>query len=264
MTDDGHSSACDMASIPIDFDDADLIKCNLCGHTATEDSPLTTSTSLVLSRGKWPWNYRKIKDSETGEVMSRKPVGKYCRCCNNSFGCRGLHRKHTNISEYYKHLCKPENTQESRGFAIATQEWINSVNKDGSTTRIKNKDDFNNRITKLTSEKVETTGFRGPDWDFVCKENWEAHLDGEYDALKAEKREVFGVEREGCWVRRGREGVYRYQHKEGTTVRRKTLEDDGSGPFADASIQNKLDVIRSGQVAFEKNRALKNIVAPPR
>ena len=130
VMDDTHTESCgqseigDAADLPIDFEGADKITCNLCGHLASDPSPLTTPTTLALSMGKRPWNYRKIKHEISGEFCVRKPVGKYCRCCRNAFGAMGLHDKFSTIGDYYKHLCKPENMQESQGFANSVTEWI--------------------------------------------------------------------------------------------------------------------------------------------
>ena len=105
-------------------------------------------------------------------------------------------------------------------------------------------------------------GFEAPDWDFVQKEYWDAELDGEWDQSKVAKKLVLGIDREGIWVLRGRAGGFRWKHREGTSTRQSTVQDDGMGPLAAESLKNKLDVINAGKQQFEKDRAAKHVVRP--
>ena len=86
----------------------------------------------------------------------------------------------------------------------------------------------------LSTETTEFSGFKdGGGWEFVEREHWDTNLDGEFDQAKVVKARVFGQEKEGVWVRRGRLGVYKWQHEERSGTRLTTKEDDGAGPFAE-------------------------------
>ena len=232
--------------------------CNLCGHDWNEKSPLTNPVSIAQSNGLWPWPCRKAIDENNGGAPCREPKGKYCKICINTAGCMGLLSKFGTIHNYYKHLCKPENMQESRRFALGHQEWIRAHNADGHfSPRLKGTKEFLDRVTVLSTETAEFSGFKdGGEWDFVEREHWDTKLDGEFDQARVVKTRVFGQEKEGVWVRRGRLGVYKWQHEERSGARLTTKEDDGTGPFAEERLQNKLGVVRGGLSKFEKERVV--------
>ena len=66
-------------------------------------------------------------------------------------------------------------------------------------------------FTQFQTEKKNELHLEGPEWEFVCKESWDEKLDGKYDPSKRTLHECFGTMREGIWVLRGREGVFRHK-----------------------------------------------------
>ena len=108
--DDTACTSCGDSSLTIDFSVAAALKCNLCGHKADEDTPLLSMTTIAASGGKWPWaKYRTIKDGESGGTVSRRPTGKYCGICRNTFNALGLDQTHNSIAKFYTFVAKPEN-----------------------------------------------------------------------------------------------------------------------------------------------------------
>ena len=109
-----------------------------------------------------------------------------------------------------------------------------------------------------------SSGFTGPQCDFVTKEVWDPKLDGKWDDAKATTKTIFGQKKYGMWVLRGREGVFKHDNKDETKLCQQTLEDDGQGPFAEGRLKRKLDVVRSGQQVLEKQQKEKATTCPNR
>ena len=120
--------------------------------------------------------------------------------------------------------------------------------------RLKGAKELKDTFNMLTTYKVESSGFTGPHRDFVTKEAWDPKLDGKLDDAKATPKTIFGQQRYGMWVLRGREGVFKHEHKDETKLCQQTLDDDGQGPFAEDRLNRKLDVMRSGQQVLEKQQ----------
>ena len=51
-------------------------------------------------------------------------------------------------------------------------------------TRLKKGKALIQRFTTLSTEVTDRTSFKGPDWDFVLKEDWSGELDGPFDHAK--------------------------------------------------------------------------------
>jgi len=240
----------------IDFSCAAAVACNTCGSKATDDTPLTSQLTILASGGKRPWaKYRNVKNNK-GIITGKKPTGKYCGICRNTFNALGLDEVHGTICVYYKFLILPANAHHSRTFLSRVAEWIQSHNLDDTESgRLKGAKELTKKYTSLTTEKVEDQGWEAPDWDFVAKDKWDTAKDGVFDTSKVTTRVIFGQSLEGIWVLRGREGVFKWKHTDKIANRQSTLEDDGTGPFAEERLQNKLDVIRSGVQKFETHRA---------
>ena len=219
--------------------------------------------TAVANGGKWPWaKYRLVKDEETGAAVARRPTGKYCAICRNTFNALGLDQTHASLKVFYNFVSKPEHAHLSRHFTASSAEWITSHNEDPDRTRLMNSKEFAERFTKLIADKVEESGFEAPEWDFVCKENWIPKLDGPFDPTKVVHHFIHGGKREGIWILRGREGVFRWTHKEMVGTRQSTEEDSGQGPFAATRLETKLEVIKAGRQQFEKQRAQSAVVKP--
>ena len=250
------------SSLRIDFSAAAALKCNFCGHKANEETPLVSMTTVASTGGKWPWaKYRAIKDDE-GAIVSRRPTGKYCGICRNTFNALGLEQAQSTIAKFYTFVSRPENAHQSRHFISCVADWISAHNEDPDRTRLLNSKEFAERFVKLSSEKLEESGFEAPEWDFVCKDQWNEKLDGVYDPTKVVVHTILGAKREGIWVQRGREGVFRWKHREMVGTRQSTEEDSGQGPFAAKRLENKLEVIKAGRQQFEKQRAQCAVVKP--
>ena len=58
--------------------------------------------------------------------------------------------------------------------------------------RLKGAKELKETFIRLTTEKVESSGFTGPQRDFVTKEAWDPKLDGKWDDAKATTKTIFG------------------------------------------------------------------------
>ena len=260
------SSSCGDSHLDIDFSLCDHLACRMCGCGPADDNPLDGLLVNAASRGKIPWAKYRTKKNAGGKPVCRMPTGRACAICRNVFNVLGMDDEHESLAKYYKFACKAENANEFRAFIAFRVEWIKTHNEGvhdvDSQVRLKCAKDMQQCFTSLTTTKSDKLKFEAPEWDFVSNDAWNTALDGELDDKKLTTAEIMGVVREGIWILRGRKGVFRARHIESTGTRRATVEDDGTGPFAKERLQNKLNVIRSGQAQFEKERAQKCVEKP--
>ena len=161
---------------------------------------------------------------------------------------------------FYKHYCKPENAHKNRHFLQMRHEWIKKHNADPGGTRLKGLQELKNQWRRLLTEHIESLEYEDVEWDFVLKDNWDSSLDGEFDPGKLTTKFMFGKTREGIWVRRGREGVYKAKRKETIQTREEAVEDDGLGPFSLERREAKKASITKGVQQFEKERQELHVV----
>ena len=250
----GGTSVCgtDADELPVDFTNCEGVTCKMCGSRCTDVSPLT---SLAEVGKKLQWGqYGKVRDS-TGSVVARRPVAQVDALCKNVFYALGLDAEHGTLGEFYKHCCKPENAHKNRNFLQMRHEFIKKHNADPGGTRLKGLPELKTQWRRLLTERIESLTFEEDgDWEFVLKDNWNSALDGEFDPGKVIPRFIFGKTREGIWVRRGREGVYKAKRKETIQTREEAVEDDGLGPFSLERREAKKASITKGVQQFEKER----------
>ena len=184
------------------------------------------------------------------------------------FNAAGLEEVHQTIAQFYTHACRAENAAEFRSCMQCRSEWINRHNAQSSDIdaraliRVNGSKEFKERYTTLTTTKSDKITFEGPAYDFVMTEAFDPKLDGEWDPTIETKQMIMGKLRDGVWVLRGREGVFKSKQKESAGTKQQTLEDDGAGPFAQQRLENKMAVIDSAKNRFEKERAQKYVAKP--
>ena len=240
-------------NLPIDLTDADQCKCYLCGGDAAAETPLSSMSTIVKYGKTRPWaKYRVIKEGKV--AVKRKPTGNYCMICRNVYNTLGLEEVHKSMPDFYSYISKTENAHVGRHFVTCQVMWVKKHNQDEDAVRLKGARELKDVFTKLLTKHVEESGFDCPDWDFISKEAWDPKIDGPWDASKMTTQVIFGVNKEGVWVRKGREGVFHWKHSEKDQQEQVTEEDDGKGLFAEDRLKNKLDVTRKAQQAFEKQR----------
>ncbi len=274
--DQAMSESCSASSkwgmVPIDFTFASKIICLMCGSSAADVSPLQTSSAMAMGEGRIQWGrYRPIYVGDAGEQgapSSRKPYGKQCAICRNVFNALGLEDRFGTIKQYYTHACKPENAAEFRLFMTYRSEWMAKHDGQSPDTdardhlRLKCAKEMKARFTSLATIKSEKVSFEGPEFEFVTSDAFNPKLDGEWDPAKVTCQFILGAKREGIWILRGREGVFKSKQKESTGSKQETVEDDGGGPFAQQRLDNKMLVINGAKAKFEKERSQKCIVKP--
>ena len=186
----GSAMGDDDADIPIaaqvDVTGCDKIKCGICGHKATDDSPLHGLKHKAVYGSYWPWNRYNNKKDDDGVVISKAHYGKRCAICRNTYSMLGYPEKYGPIHDFVTLIAKPENFHVSRDFVRATTELIAGLNdeaEDGVRVRLKNTKDLKKRLQSIF-EVEEHTDMLEDEMDFVTKEAWDEKLDGKYDPSK--------------------------------------------------------------------------------
>ena len=249
--------------LPINLDGVEHLTCNICAVRVTDDSPLTSLTLLPKYGKTVPWaKYQVVKD-DSQKPICRKPVGNFDAICRNVFFALGKDEEHKGLKKYYIHLCKPDNAQEGRAFVKFRATWVSEHNSGDGSVRLKASVDFKKKFERLISEQMEQHEWEeAGDWEFVPVSKWDPKLDGKLEPEKITTATVFGELLEGCYVMRGRAGVYRFKHKEITGTRRTHVEVDGTEPLAAEKMQNKLAAARDSRKKFEKQRESHSVVQP--
>jgi len=104
--------------------------------------------------------------------------------------------------------------------------------------------------------------FIKPEMEFIFVADWDEKEDGKFDASKVVEEEVFGQRQKGIWKHVGKKGHLRYRERAATLVRDITVEEAGSGKFADQAIQAKTDAIAAVKAAASKARDACAVDAP--
>ena len=85
------------------------LTCKLCNCKATDPSPLNNATPTDKYGGKRVWaGYSKVKDA-SGNLIGRKPSGRCCGICYNTFYALGLDAEHGTIKIYFANVSLPAN-----------------------------------------------------------------------------------------------------------------------------------------------------------
>ena len=188
-------------------------------------------------------------------AISRRPTGKSCCICRNAFSAAGLDAEHDDLFAFYNFTLIGANAHHGRAFVLVCEAWIRAANQDDDGVRLQAVKDLGKVFTSLVTKKTRSSGFSMPDCEFVTSKAWNEKLDGEWDESKKCIENVFGVDREGAWVNRGRDGVFKHNTKEEQTTEEITIEDDGKGIFGAERVQRKVAAIQKGQASFEKHRS---------
>lgn len=258
--DDAASSVSGMSmssiKVPIDYTKAEKVICNLCGHSASEPSPLIGTMTLVHYGKNWPWiRFNPVKEGKV--TIAKRPTGKYCGCCINTFYCLGLDATHGSISDFYTHVTKSEYAHQGRSFNASQKLWIklhNDKADEEGGPRLKGTTELMNTWITLSAKKVVEEAFEAPDYEFVEKCAWNEDKDGPWDTSKVTTAKVFGKEREGIWVLKGQEGRWKYKRSDKSQLEEKTLEDDGEGPFAKERMAAKVQAANNARELCDKER----------
>ena len=117
-------------------------------------------------------------------------------------------------------------------------------------------------VSQIITEQQQSNEFTAPEYEFVTKDSWDAKQNGQYDASKVVTEQAFGKLRDGIWVLRGREGVFKWKATDKRSSIKRTIEDDGSGPFADQRHSKLMNALQSGMDTADKKRRENCVVAP--
>ena len=93
--------------------------------------------------------------------------------------------------------------------------------------------------THLTLMKSRGSKVMKPSREFVALDAWDEKLDGVLDKTKLTKEDFGEGTVEGCWVVRGRVGVFKEEAYVDQRMEESRLEADDSGPFGKERLANK-------------------------
>ena len=87
-------------------------------------------------------------------------------------------------------------------------------------------------------------------------------MDGVFDPAKEVEEEFFGRTRKGCWVHRGRKGVFRAEVYDDNRVKQTTQQTDNQGAFGEERVANMAQAIYDGLDSREAERDSRTTQAP--
>jgi len=254
---------------PIDISGCEKMTCRACNASAAGPGPFH-QVGTVSDRfgGKHPWShYISIRDA-SGAVVSRKPKGRICAVCRNVFALSGLDAKHNNVAAFLKTLAlaTPAAKTEHQEFLKKVKLYIDHQRKEAPRSAqgaagIMVHKGVSAAIGRTTLDTVQKRGqrFSAPKREFVEVEAWDSALDGALPNAKIVEEYIHGKMRRGCWVSRGRTGVFAEEMFETKVAEQRTREADSEGIFGDERLRNKRKVLEDGLDLTDADRAEKAV-----
>ena len=238
----------------------------MCKHKATEQSPLKNAKPNDRTGGLWPWlYYRKNKKTKATsslgkvikELISKTPQGSACSICNNVYKACGYSAKYGvkgGMKKYKSVMAGPQGAEIHRVFLSCVNDWISQHNEDGSTVRLKSKNQLMQTFKKLDVEKNKKTGFKGRKKVFVEEADWDVKQHGVFDKEKVTEEFIHGSMRKGCFVFVGPQGVWEVIDEEDTTIKNTTVEEQGEGSLVEKAIETKESMMYENLASINKAR----------
>ena len=255
---------------PVCVKGCEKIVCRVCNAKAMDSGPSAKLDPDGKYCGYWPWaTHMSIK--EDGKTTCRTPTGRICAICRNVFNMSGLDAKHETIQKFAKTFTAgAEGAKAHADFLKHQKMYLDSVlgrgagssSSDMQAVRAGGKIAKAIRNTSLATEKSRGERVEAPQRDFVEKDHWDQALDGVYDAPKETEEAIMGQKRKGCWVHRGRKGVWSSRAFDEQRLVASTEEGDNKGPFGDERVGNLTQALHDGLDAREADRDEKTTQAP--
>ena len=126
--------------------------------------------------------------------------------------------------------------------------------------KLKNKRKLMQVQRSLEVVQEQSGEFIKPEMECVLVANWDEE-DGKFDASKVVE-ETCSENEKGIWKQVGKHGHLRYREKHATVVRDVTVEEEGSGKFADQAIQAQTEATATVKTAASKAREASVVEAP--
>ena len=171
----------------------------------------------------------------------------------------GLHKEYKKVEKYFEFVSVKANQKEHRGFLTARKEWIKQHNEGGpERKRLKSKKELMEARKQLEVSKQTGGRFTCPKKQFVSVEAWNTKKHGELDQSKVVTENIMGQDVRGCWIAKGRKGVYDFEEYQDSAVQEKEIVHDSreDGPFGEIALSRKrkavMDQVAEGSRARDK------------
>ena len=163
------------------------------------------------------------------------------------------------MEKYFEFVSVKANQKEHRGFLTARKEWIKQHNEGGpDRKRLKSKKELLEARKQLEVTKQVGGRFTCPKKQFVSVEAWNPKKHGDLDQSKVVTENIMGQDVRGCWIAKGRKGVYDFEEYQDSAVQEKEIVHDSreDGPFAEIALARKrkavMDQVAEGSHARDK------------
>ena len=218
--------------------------CKGCGAQASDDEPWAQHSPIY----------------DGSEIIAKAPKGRICKLCITTFQCTGLDANYRSIGEFLKFGASPSGRATLQDFLkkrkVLHKEGVDNVTKKAKTIAREV------GTTELSLQKMQGRKMKNPKRIFVSVQAWDPDIDGVLDQSKVVKEVLNGKEVEGCWVMKGREGVW----EEETYAEDRMLEDrldaNDTGPFGQERLEHKKNAI-SKMFADDNAKRQKVTATPP-
>ena len=235
---------------PVSVEGCEKVTCRLCNAKAMDEGPSAKLDPDGKYGGYWPWaQYNNVK--EDGVTICREPIGRVCAPCRNVFAFSGLDAKYKSLPKFAKVCSAPDGQKVHSDFLKKLKVYLESVRdkestRDGHAARASGQTLQRIRQASLTMEKSRGERVGAPQREFVETANWDVNLDGVFDPANEVEEEIFGKVRKGCWVQRGRAGVWRAEVYDESKLNQVTDVTDNQGPFGEERLANVSQAITDG------------------
>ena len=284
---EGGKTAKTTASVDSKADDLPVVwrgkvpACAYCNKKADSKSPLQGSSFDDAHGGFLPWfNYTKYLEGVADDPTPfKKPTGDRCIPCSLSYVASGMSAQHGKITAYKANVIlknSDDNAALHKVFLEMRSTWILEYNREhlakglGSSSTASGK--FSCWLSQSGNKKVKSryvevrkttkTSIEGRAREFIEKEHWQEKLDGPYDAAKEVTEQIHGKARKGIWKWTGREGVWKGNTEEATTIADVHVEESGSGALVAHAAEVKAKALTEGLFGREAERDTHSVEAP--
>ena len=236
------TSLTDSATLPISFAGQKVNQCFMCKVRADEKSPLNDEAGQLV-----PWRYyTKYKDGILPDYPDpfKKPKGEKCSICCDAYVANGFSAKYGTMENYKSQVIAKSQTQVHTQFLQDRKIFIEEHNKVLETVGAHKKlakrtTKENLKKRKLSFEESLGSSIRGRKRQFVETEHWNEKEDGVFDKSKEVEEFIMGKTRKGCWVFKGRAGVWEAQEEHTSKIKDERVEDEGAGVLQEAAMTQK-------------------------
>ena len=213
-----------LLTAPLVEAEAALAPCKGCGRKASATVP-------------WVQYEPVFDEGSERALVGKKPKGRVCRICLTTYKASGWDATYGPIGNYFKIAATPAGRAKHQEFLHKVNVMAAKVDDEGHFLRGSAAKEIGR--TELTLKKSRGSKVLKPLREFVTLDAWDENIDGVLDKTKVIQEDFGEGTVEGCWVGRGRSGVFKEQAYVDQRVDESRLEADDSGPFGKERLANK-------------------------